>query len=127
MYNQDNHKTYSLLSMRDESFFQELGQRIASLRQNAGLSQIQLAQQLGLKQQTLATYESATRRIPSSLLIPLTEIFAIALEELLGAQRPKAKRGPAPKLQNQIEQVSHLSKSKQKFVSDFLETVLQGA
>ncbi|WP_199775610.1 hypothetical protein [Microbulbifer pacificus] len=38
-----------------------------------------------------------------------------------------AKRGPAPKLQRQIEQVALLPKAKQKFVSEMLETVIQQA
>lgn len=113
--------------MRNEDFFKELGGRIAELRQQAGLSQKALANQLDLKQQTLATYESATRRLPSSQLLPLTSIFKITLEELLGVAPTKQKPGPAAKLQKQIDQIRALPRSKQKFVSDFLDTVLQQA
>lgn len=113
--------------MRDEQFFQNLGKRIGELRQNKGMSQQAFADLLELKQQTLASYESATRRLPSSLLIPIANIFNISFEELLGVEQAKQKPGPAPKLQKQIEKVSDLPKSKQKFVSDFLDTVLQQA
>ncbi len=110
--------------MRDEAFFQELGQRIAALRQRAGLSQTQLAGRLGLKQQAWATYENATRRLPSSLLIPLTQVFEVSLEELLGAERPKKKRGPVPKLQTQFETITKLPKSEQKFFSQMTDRFL---
>jgi len=43
------HETLNHL-MRDEDFFQALGARIAQLRQQAGFSQQQLADLLGLKQ-----------------------------------------------------------------------------
>jgi transcriptional regulator with XRE-family HTH domain len=116
-----------MLNMRDEKFFKRLGIRIAELRQKQGLSQQALADTLELKQQTWATYESATRRLPSSLLIPLTQILGVSLEELLGSNSEKQKPGPAPKLQKQIEQLGQLPKSKQKFISEFLDTVLQQA
>ena len=110
--------------MRDEEFFQDIGKRIGELRQKKGLSQQALADLLELKQQTLASYESAVRRLPSSLLIPLSKILGVSLEELLGSEPAKQKPGPAPKLQKQIEQISELPKSKQKFVTDFLETII---
>jgi transcriptional regulator with XRE-family HTH domain len=116
-----------MLNMRDEQFFKRLGIRIAELRQKLGLSQQALADRLELKQQTWATYESATRRLPTSQLIPLTQILGVSLEDLLGVEQAKQKPGPAPKLQKQIEKISDLPKSKQKFVSDFLDTVLQQA
>ncbi len=37
----------------------------------------------------------------------------------------KRKRGPAPKLQQQLEQLSHLPKTQQRLVSQLIDTVLQ--
>ena len=37
------------------------------------------------------------------------------------------KRGPAPKLLKQVEQISQLPKAKQKFVMEMLDTVIQQA
>lgn len=39
----------------------------------------------------------------------------------------KAKRGPSPKLQQHMEQISRLPKPKQKLVLEMLETVLAQA
>ena len=110
--------------MRDEDFFQALGARIAELRQQAGLSQQQLADLLGLKQQTWATYESATRRLPSSLLLPLCEHLDITLEQLLGVREGKAKRGPVPKLQKQFQAIGSLPKSKQDHIARVVDALL---
>lgn len=50
------------------------------------------------------------------------------IEALLGAGNgAAAKRGPAPKLQRQLERVSQLPKSQQRFVEQMLETVLAQA
>ena len=116
-------KIYS--TMKDETFFKKLGLRIAQLRKDAGLTQSELASQLGLKhQQVLASYESAIRRVPSSLLVPLCQAFNLTVDELLQVKPSKQKPGPAPKLERQLQQVSKLPKAQQQFVSQFIDTVL---
>ena len=111
--------------MKDETFFKKLGLRIAQLRKDAGLTQSELASQLGLKhQQVLASYESAIRRVPSSLLVPLCQAFNLTVDELLQVKPSKQKPGPAPKLERQLQQVSKLPKAQQQFVSQFIDTVL---
>jgi len=124
-----NNTTYLDNSMRDEEFFQELGARVATLRQHQGWSQVQLAEKLGLKQQALATYETATRRIPSSLLVPLSDLFGITLDELLGVQptRIKGKPGPPSRFEKLSEKLGDLPRQKQKAVVEILEGYLKTA
>lgn len=43
----------------------------------------------------------------------------------IGLKSSSNKRGPTPKLQRQIQQVSHLPRAKQKFVSEMLDAVIQ--
>ncbi|MFD2231220.1 hypothetical protein [Alkalimarinus sediminis] len=49
------------------------------------------------------------------------------MDELLGEQATKTngKRGPSSKLQQQIERVNLLPRSKQKFVIEMIDTVIQ--
>jgi len=115
---------FELDPMKDEDFFHELGLRIAALRQQAGLTQTELAERLGLRQQVVATYENATRRLPSSLTLPLCDIFGVSLEELFGVERSKAKPGPAPKLQKQFHAISSLPKSKQDHIARVIDALL---
>ena len=110
--------------MRDEKFFHALGTRIADLRQQSGFSQQQLADLLGLKQQTWATYESATRRLPSSLILPLCETLNVAVEELLGIREANAKPGPVPKIQKQFRAICDLPKSKQDHIARVIDALL---
>jgi len=42
----------------------------------------------------------------------------------MGEEAPPAKRGPAPKLQQQIERIQKLPKTQQRFVMQMLDTVL---
>lgn len=78
-----------------------------------------------IAQQTLAHYEVGRLRMPVSLLPKLTELFGVPGDELLGLNAARAgKRGPVPKLQQQIERLQRLPKAKQKLVMDMLEGVL---
>lgn len=109
----------------DKPFFITLGARLARLRKEQGLSQQALADELGIPQQTLAHYEVGRARMSVSLLPVLAKYFGITVDDLLGIKSNKGKRGPTPKLQQQIERLSKLPKAKQKVVMDMLEGVLQ--
>jgi transcriptional regulator with XRE-family HTH domain len=118
----------SSMTSDDKQFFKELGSRVAQLRQQAGLSQQAVADQIGVAQQTLAHYEVGRLRMPVSLLPKLAVLFSVAGDELLGMTvSGSGKRGPAPKLQQQIERLQRLPKAKQKLVMEMLEGVLSQA
>lgn len=117
--------TTPTMSQDEKKFFAELGTRVADLRKELGLTQQQLADALGTTQQQVASYEVARLRIPASMLPRLARVLGVTLETLIGDEhRPAAKRGPAPKLQQQIERIQQLPRSQQKFVMQMLDTVL---
>ena len=117
------------LSMKDEHFFKDLGTRIALARKGQNLTQTDLALSLGVAQQTLAHYEGGRLRLPASMLPVLAQVLGLTTEELLGQNVDKAssKRGPTPRLQQQIDRISQLPKPKQRFVMEMLDTVLAQA
>jgi transcriptional regulator with XRE-family HTH domain len=109
----------------DKTFFVELGKRVAQARKDHGMTQQQLAEALGIAQQTLAHYEGARLRVPASMLPQLASILGMPVETLIGqAAKRAARRGSAPELQQHMERISQLPKLKQKFVMQMLETVL---
>jgi len=121
--------TTMAISPDERAFFAQLGSRIANLRSTQGITQVQLSDELGVSQQTVNSYEVARRRVPASALPILAKLFDITIDELLGEQPDKKtnKRGPASKLEQQIERVNALPRSKQKFVMEMIETVIQQA
>ena len=114
------------MNAKDEGFFKALGGRIAQVRKEHGLTQQQLADQLGIPQQTLAHYEVARARIPASMLSTLAQLLTLSLDELIGnpLRQSKSKRDPGSRLQQQIEAIEQLPKTRQQFVSQMLDTVL---
>lgn len=115
------------MNSQDESFFKELGTRIARARKDQGMTQVQLAERLGIAQQTLAHYEVGRVRMAASLLPTIADILDRSLDELLlgePAMRKASKRGPTSRLQQQIDAVAQLPKSEQRFVSKMLDNLL---
>jgi transcriptional regulator with XRE-family HTH domain len=113
------------MKSKDAQFFSELGQRIALARKGLQLTQQQLAEQLGIAQQTIAHYEGGRLKVSASLLPQLAEILNLTLDELLGLpSRQMGKRGPTSRLEQQIEIISQLPKAKQKFVTEMLDNVI---
>lgn len=113
---------------KDEQLFKELGARIAQTRKARGFTQVQLAERLGIAQQTLAHYEGGRLRLPIAALIALSQELKISVGELIGeSTHLPAKPGPASRLQQQVAQISQLPRSKQKLATDLLDTVLAQA
>ena len=103
----------------------EYGARLARLRKEAGLSQVQLAKLLDIPQRTLSFYERQADHIPSTLLPKLAQTLGVTIEEVLGLTNDSnCRRGPKSKLERMLEDVRKLPRSDQQFVVKFLDQVL---
>lgn len=124
-----NQQVTHQMTPEDKQFYKDLGKRIAQFRKSAGLTQVQVAEKLGIAQQTMAHYESGSLRIAVAMLKPLSSVLSISAEELLEepVTATKKKRGPSSKLEQQVEMIQQLPRAKQKFVMEMLETVIQQA
>lgn len=107
------------------AFFRQLGTRIAEQRKAQDLTQAELGGQVGVTQQQIASFETGRRRMPISTLPLLARALGVSVEELIGVPPARGKRGPAPKLQQQLERISALPKAQQRFVMQMIDTVLQ--
>lgn len=100
------------------------GQRLATLRQRKGLTQIQLAARMNTTQKMIDYYE---RRSPNPTLDVMQKIAAaleISVTELLGeeavAVRRALKNGPTGKVQKVFEEVSRLPRRQQEKIIEFV-------
>lgn len=121
----DLYRDLMAISSSERAFFARLGARVAELRKARNVTQVEMAQTLGVSQQTINSYEVGRRRIPVSALPRLARSLGVSIEELLGEDAGTAKRrGPTPKLQQQIERILELPRTQQRFVMQMLDTVL---
>lgn len=127
MAHYNNELAIAAVSPEDKRFFKEMGARIAQLRKEQNLTQQQLADELELSQQIIASYEIGRRRIPVSTLPRLARTLGVSIETLIGEEQAPAKRGPTPKLQRHMERISQLPKTQQRFLLQMIETALAQA
>ena len=101
---------------RERAFF---GQRLHTLREQAGLSQQQLADRLGLTQRAWERNPVALR--PDQLL-GLAEALNVSVEDLVGSNGTKKRgTGPTGKMKQLFEAASQLPRSQQQKLAAVLE------
>lgn len=83
-----------LVLPEEQRFYKALGERVADFRRDRDLTQQQIADGLGIPQQTYARYELGQSRIAVSLLPPLAALLKISVPELLGPliEPPRGKK-----------------------------------
>lgn len=115
-----------MISEEDRSFFVKLGERIAALRVQQGLTQTQLAKRLEVSQKSVNAFEHGERRLPVSLLPELALALGVSIEDLVAGNTATraGKRGPLSKIDQQMELIRRLPRARQKFVIDMLDGVL---
>ncbi|MEY7975169.1 helix-turn-helix domain-containing protein [Streptomyces pilosus] len=64
-----------------------VGPRLRELRRRHGLTLAGLAEQTGINESTLSRLEGGTRKPTLEMLLPLAEVYAVPLDELVGAPR----------------------------------------
>jgi transcriptional regulator with XRE-family HTH domain len=124
------------MSPDEQPYFQGLGQRIAKARAAADLTQVQLADTLGISQPQLAFYEVGKRRVPVSMLPGLAKALGVPVEALIADNEAtslaptsprRTRKGPVSKLEQQFDAVTKLPKGEQRIVARFLDTMIAGS
>lgn len=113
----------------EQIFMATLGKRMSALRKAASLTQAQMAKELNVSQQAVQSWEAGRRRIQISILPAVAKLLSVSLEGLLGeeTEHTPRKRGPASRLEQQIEVISQLPKARQKMVAEMLDAVIAQA
>lgn len=70
-----------------------LGKKIAELRKKRGLSQYQLAKELGFSRGKLANYEQGSRQPDYETLSLIASYFNVSVDYLLGNETPRSGLG----------------------------------
>jgi transcriptional regulator with XRE-family HTH domain len=101
------------------------GERLVTARQTLGLSQAQVAERLGITQQTYAGWERRTTALRPEHIAQLADVLNVSAEHLLG-QAPAKQRGGGPvgKARRVFEQVSKLPRNQQQHIIRVVEDML---
>lgn len=116
------------MNSQDAPFFKALGSRITAARKALSLTQQQMADRMGVVQQTYAQWETGRARIQVDTLPKLAQDLGVTLDELLGVKpASRTKPGPANKFERQIERMRKLPRTKQQLILDMLDAFLAKA
>jgi len=102
------------------------GERVYSLREAAGLSQQEVAAQLGIVQSSYATWERQTPSLRPEQIERLSKILGVAVADFfsLESTEPVRRSGPLGRAKRIFEEVSALPRKKQKRILDVVEDLL---
>jgi transcriptional regulator with XRE-family HTH domain len=101
------------------------GERLYQLREQAGLTQGQVAQKLGISLRAYAFWEREPTAVRAEHLTILAELFGVSADYLIGRQPPKQRgTGPTGKLRQVFESASNLPRRQQQRIIGVVEDML---
>lgn len=83
------------LTPEDKEQSAALGRRLAKLRKDRGLTQVELADKLGVDQSLLSSYEIGRLRPNPALIVRLAAALEVSTDEVLGVAQVKKVQGNA--------------------------------
>jgi transcriptional regulator with XRE-family HTH domain len=104
----------------------DFGERVRTAREVAGLSQRDVAAQLGISQPSYALWEINHVALRPDQLLKLAGILGVRIEELLDPPNGHDRRGggPAGKAKRVFEAVSRLPRSQQQKILEVVEALI---
>lgn len=105
----------------------ELGARLKTVRKERGVSQGELAEQIGINQQTISLYEAGALRIPAKELLKIADALKVSLAEMTGKSRSAITSVQDKELRKMLSRVEQLPPRKRKQIAEYVEFVAKGA
>lgn len=105
-----------------------IGERLARFRKERGITQIELAEKLGVAQPMISDYERGELRLHGQLIVELTLILGVSADELLGLEAPRTSAGVRDRrLLRRIQQLEHLPRRDQQAILRTIDAFLAKA
>ena len=104
-----------------------LGERIAQARHQAGLSQIEVARQVGVSQRVVAYWEREAVSLRADQLDALASALGLSADALLGRRGAETRSaGPVGRTRRAFEALSRLPRRQQQKIVEVVETLIAG-
>jgi transcriptional regulator with XRE-family HTH domain len=107
-----------------------VGSRIARLRRDKGLTQVELAERLGVTQPAVSDYENDDIRLPADVVVQIARILGVSTDELLGLKETPGKATSSPKnrrLYRRLQDIEKLPRRDQQALLRTIEAFLSKA
>lgn len=105
-----------------------IGQRLARLRRERGMTQVEMAERLGVAQPVVSDYERGELRLHGQLIVKLTQILGVSSEELLGLEAPKARSTATDRrFLRRLQEIERLPRRDQQALLRTIDSFLKAA
>jgi transcriptional regulator with XRE-family HTH domain len=104
-----------------------IGERMARLRRERGITQVELAEMLGIVQPMVSAYENGGLRLHGELIVELTKILDVTADQLLGLKETKNGTPKNGRLLRKLQQLELLPRRDQQALMRTIEAFLQRA
>jgi transcriptional regulator with XRE-family HTH domain len=103
-----------------------IGQRIAQLRRERGLTQVELAERLGVTQPAVSDYENDDTRLPADVAVQIARILGVTTDELLGLKEVPATTAGARnrRLHRRLREIEKLPRRDQQALLRTIEAFI---
>ncbi|MDP1608043.1 MAG: helix-turn-helix transcriptional regulator [Chlamydiales bacterium] len=113
------------MTIQDEKK-EAFGRRLRKLRKAVGLTQIELAQELGVSRRIIDYYEREGRKPAAHLLANLAKTLNVTVDELLGIAPPKRETPKlGARLERRLRQIEKMSPKAKKQILQLLDTFIE--
>ncbi len=128
-YNQRRLLSQRVASMPSQNMddLTEFGKRLVKLRKDAGYTQTELANELGITQRMISYYEGHAEHPPSALLPKMAELLGVSADELLGIKPVKKGKQPDTRLQRRFQQIQKLPVRDKRQITQIIDTFIKAA
>lgn len=106
----------------------DIGKRLCSLRKSRGMTQTELAEQLGLTQALVSDYERGKLRLHGALIVAFARVLKVSADEMLGL----GHTSPHPAVKEQrfirrLHKIEKLSKREKQMLLGTIDTFLKAS
>lgn len=102
----------------------DFGKRLEFLRENAKLTQREVASALGISQPAYAAWERRDIGLTPAQLQKLATILGVDVMDFFSTEDHPKRCGPVGRARKMLEAVSNLSRSRQKQILDVIEILM---
>ena len=106
---------------------ESIGARIARLRREKGLTQVELAKALDVSQPVVSDYENDVIKLSGETIVALTQILGASADEILGLEKPARAAGATirnRRIYRQLQSIDRLPKRDQEALARTIDAFL---
>jgi len=105
----------------------QIGSRLATLRKSRGLTQTQVAEQIGINQRVISDYEVGRAGISAEMLLKLCSLLKCSADSLIGLNPEATTPRPSPRIYRYIQRIEGLPAKEQSVLMQTIDHYIKGS